>query len=180
MNINHDAPVTVRRQIEVFSPPEMVWEWLSRVELWQEWHPEISGSRWLEGRGRNGLFKWRLRKVVGMTCRMESWQEMREVGFVANAWSSTVRQVFRMDGDFRRTRVTAEASVEGPGYGLGLLRSAVQSQLERTNELWLGALKTNIESERVRARVGEVTSPAGLPKRGVQAKGRQSQRFRRR
>ena len=164
MEVNRRAPLVVRKEIEIFAPPEMIWEWLSRVDLWQDWHPEISSSRWLAGRGVHGTFKWRLRKVLGVTCQMESWNELSELGWVAQVWSSTLRQVFRISGDFRRTRIVAEASIEGPGYGFAPLRSAVQTQLERTSELWLAALKTKLESEKVRTSIGS-TAASGLPKR---------------
>ncbi len=159
MDVNRNAPLVVRREIEIFAPPEMIWEWLSRVELWQDWHPEISRSHWAAGQGPNGVLKWRLRKVIGVTAQVESWHEQNEIGWVGHAWSTTVRQVFRIRGDFRKTRIVTEASVEGPGFGFPPLRAVVQSQLERTSELWLGALKTKLESEKTRVRIGGTTPP---------------------
>ncbi|MSQ07929.1 MAG: SRPBCC family protein [Dehalococcoidia bacterium] len=152
MEINHNAPVRVRGEIELFAPPEMVWDWLSRVDLWQDWHPEITNSRWLNRPGMNAEFKWRLRAVLDITSRIESWEERRELGFSGQVWSTTLRHVFRLDGDFRRTRVLSEASVEGSGCGFAPLRALISGQVARTNDLWLGALKTRLESEKFKGR----------------------------
>ena len=159
MDVNRSAPLFVGREIDIFAPPEMVWDWLSRVELWPDWHPDISNSRWLDAPGINAAFKWRLRKVVSITARVETWDECREFGWTGNVWSSTLRQVFWIDGDFRRTRIAAEGSLEGPGCGFSPLRAVAGGQLARTNELWLGALKTRLESEKLRGRPMD----AGVP-----------------
>lgn len=163
MEVNPGAPVIVRGEIEIFAPPEMIWDWLSRVDLWKDWHPEITNSRWLARPGINAQFKWRLRSVLGITARIESWEEQRELGFIGQSWSTTLRQVFRMNGDFRRTHIRAEASVEGPGYGFAPLRAVIGGQLARTNELWLGALKTKLESEKFKGQGRSTNEADELP-----------------
>ncbi len=156
MEVNLSAPLIVRGEIEIFAPPEMIWDWLSRVDLWKDWHPEITNSRWLARPGIDAQFKLRLRSVLGITARIESWDEQRELGFIGQTWSTTLRQVFRMNGDFRRTYILSEASVEGPAYGFAPLRAVIGGQLDRMNGLWLGALKTRLESDKFR---GQVRSP---------------------
>lgn len=150
MEDSRSAPLFVRREIDIFAPPEMIWDWLSRVELWPDWQPDISYARWLDAPGIDAAFKLRLCKVVGITARVKKWDECKEFGWAGNFWSSTLQQVFRLDGDFRRTRIVAEGSLEGSGYGITPLRAIAGGQLARSNEMWLGALKTRLESEKVR------------------------------
>ena len=150
MEVNYHAPLLVRRSLDVFAPPQMVWDWISRVELWQHWHPEIGGSKWLGPPGANGAFKLRLRKVVGIVGRVETWEEQKRIGWVADFWWTTWRQVFEIEGDFRSTTVLAEGSLQGKMYSVAAVRTLGLGQLARTNELWLGALKTQLESEKFR------------------------------
>jgi hypothetical protein len=166
MDVNMDAPLVVRRQIEVFAPPEMVWDWLSRVDLWQDWHPEVSSSKWLGQPGLNGPFKWRLRKVIGITAKVDSWDELRELGWTGRIWSTKITQVFRIEGDFRRTVIVSEAAMEGAACRFAPVRALALGQLERTNELWLGVLKTKLESEKFKGSAsGGDRTPAKAPAR---------------
>lgn len=145
MEINENAPVVLRHRIEIFAPPEKVWDRLSRVELWDEWRHDLSGSRHVRGTGEGSVFRWRHRKIFGTTATFESWKTLRELGWVSEPCGSRFTQVLRLSGDFRKTVVTAEASMEGRMVGNPFLRSLFESQINRTNEIWLGALKTRLE-----------------------------------
>ena len=151
MEVNYHAPLVLRRELEVFAPPQMVWDWVSRVDLWKDWHGDISQSVWTGTPGPHGEFRLRIRKVLGVAAKVESWYEPRELGWVGYSWSTTWRQVIRLDGDFRRTLVRIEGSVEGRVYDYAPVRSVVSGQLVRLNEMWLGSLKTQLESEKFRA-----------------------------
>lgn len=145
MEINEDAPVVLRHRIEIFAPPEKVWDRLSRVELWDEWRHDVSGSRHVSGEGEGSVFRWRHRKIFRMTAKFRSWKSLRELGWTSHPFGSTFKQVVRISGDFRKTTVTAEASMEGRMVSNSILRSLFESQINRTNEIWLGALKTRLE-----------------------------------
>jgi hypothetical protein len=165
LRVNEQAPIYVRREITVFAPPEKVWDWLSRVDLWQDWHPEIAASYWIgagdygeesrrgwqggdgggrgEHGGRHARFKWR-QGPVRVTSLIESWDVSREIGWVGHAYSAVVRHVFRMDGDFRRTHIVSEHSIEGPPASL--MKPLIRGLAVRTTETWLAVLKTRLES----------------------------------
>jgi hypothetical protein len=155
LRVNERAPIYVRREITVFAPPEKVWDWLSRVDLWQDWHPEIAASYWLEDGGygeqsrrggqggQHARFKWR-QGPVRVTSLIESWDVSKEIGWVGHAYSAIVRHVFRMDGDFRRTHIVSEQSIEGPPASL--MKPLMRGLAVRTSETWLAVLKTRLES----------------------------------
>ena len=125
----------------------MVWDWISRVDLWSDWHPEIDASRWVSNEGQ-GIFSIRVRKVLSLTSRIETLRVEREFGWESDLWFSTTRHVFRIDGDYRRTMITCETWAEGPlarwaGFG-GVFRN----ELNWVIETGLGVLKTRLESEK--------------------------------
>lgn len=143
MYVNPAAPIFVKREITVFAPPEKVWDWLSRVDLWGDWHPEIASAYWLSGEGPHGRFRWR-QGPVRVTSSIESWAERREIGWSGRAYSALVRHVFHLDGDFRRTHIVSEQSIEG--FPASLMGPIIRRLAERSSETWLAALKTRLES----------------------------------
>ncbi len=147
-NMDFDAPVRARHEIEVFAPPEMVWDWLSRVELWADWHPEIVASAWLGESGLRGSFKYRVRKVLPFRCRVEVWRESREIAWASGNWFWKTRHAFHIRGDFRRTTIISEAWADGPVPSNRLSRGMFLDELNRVVETGLGALKTRLEREK--------------------------------
>lgn len=144
MEIDRDAPIVLRHEIEVFAPPEKVWERLSRIELWKEWHPDISDAHWVEGPASADSFKWRA-KFFAVTCHLESWSEPREIGWSGRSWFTRGCHVFRLSGDYRSTRVVSEASLSGAVART--LKPVIAGVLDRFGQTWLAALKTRIEAE---------------------------------
>lgn len=146
MLIDQRAPVVAHHEIEIFAPPDKVWDWLSRVDMWSSWRQDVSSSHWVEGHGRNGTFKWRVRNIMGFTARVEVWDEQRAMGWRAEVYGSEMVQVLRISGDFKRSVVTSDLSATGGLCRMRLTRAFVRSQLNRTNEIWLGSLKTKLEA----------------------------------
>ena len=142
MSINLQAPIVIRREIDIFAPPDLVWDWISRVDLWSDWHPEVSSSHWVGDPGPNGRFKWR-KSLLGVPSIVTRWREAREFAWSGTAWGITSHQVFLLDGDFKSTRIICEQSIEG--FGARMLTPLARRFAERWSEMWLGALKTRIE-----------------------------------
>jgi len=159
MNATAANPLYLKHEVEIFAPPQIVWTWLSRIELWADWHPDISGTRWLEDRGANATFKWRIKKLLGLPARIDSWRERREIAFTAKAWLTTARHRFRIDGDFRRTRVVCEAFAEGGAASSLLLQPLLERQMDRVNQTWLGVLKARLEAEQPGPNSGRGAGP---------------------
>ena len=104
-------------------------------------------SKWVSNEGQ-GVFSIRVRKVLSVTSRIETFRVEREFGWESVLWFSTTRHVFRIDGDYRRTTITCETWAEGPlahwaGFGGVLL-----NEVNRVIETGLGVLKTRLESEK--------------------------------
>ena len=148
------AAFKTHHEIEVFAPPQTVWDWISRVDLWSDWHPEIDGSKWESDDG-HGVFSLRVRKVLSLTSRIETSRVEREFSWESKVWFSTTRHVFRIDGDFRKTTITCETSAGGPLASWAGLNSVFRNEVNWLIETGLGALKTRLEI----AKSDDTTSP---------------------
>jgi hypothetical protein len=152
MQFQIEPPVLVRREIDIFSPPELIWEWVHRVDLWAEWHPYVSSS-WLIDDGQIGArFKWR-RKLIGVQSEITAMRPGKEFGWRGWAWGLELQQSFWMDGDFRSTRLVTEQRVDG--RGASLLAPLVERYAAGWAEVWLAVLKTRIESQHERGRANK-------------------------
>lgn len=146
--IHDTAPIVVRREIDIFAPPEMVWEWLTRVELWADWNPEITSAWWIDPPGLRGRFKWR-KNLLGVESVVSEWKPPREFAWDGHAWLTDTRQIFRIDGDFRSTKLVSEQSVEGPTTQIA--RELLGRRTATWGEIWLGVLKAKLESHHERS-----------------------------
>lgn len=140
--------IVIRREIEIFAPPDVVWEWISRVDLWADWHPEISSSWWVTQPGLGARFKWR-RNLLGVDAAVVSWYESGEFAWEGRSWLTEIRQTFRIRGDYRSTLLSTEFMASGSI--VRILRLLLVGRIATWNEIWLGVLKTRLESAHERS-----------------------------
>ena len=143
----------------------MVWDWISRVDLWSDWHPEIDASNWVSDEGQ-GVFSIRVRKVLSLTCRIETMRVEREFGWESVLWFSTTKHALRIDGDYRRTTITCETWAEGPLARWTVFNGLLLNEVNRVIETGLGVLKTRLESEK-RGESSSSGPPNSRPRRPV-------------
>ncbi|MDA0676379.1 MAG: SRPBCC family protein [Chloroflexi bacterium] len=143
---NPENTFVAQYHIDIFAPPDRVWDWLSRVELWSDWRQDVSSSHWLRSDGQDRRMKWRLRKLLGFTARVVSWQHERGMAWDAVSYGARISHAIRIEGDYRRTSVDLEVAGRGGLLNVYLLRGAFSQQLNRSNEIWLGALKAKLEA----------------------------------
>ncbi len=132
--------------IKIFAPPELVWDWLSRVDLWTSWRQDVSCAYWVRGEGQNGTLKWRLRKFLGFTADVVVWRHEREMRWDAVSYGTRVSYALTIDGDLKGTQVRLEVTGQGGLLRNFATRALFAHQLNRSNEIWLGALKTKLEA----------------------------------
>ncbi len=143
----------------------MVWDWISRVDLWSDWHPEIDDSKWVSDEDQ-GVFSLRMRKVLSLTSRIQTQRSEREFAWESAIWFSTTRHAFRIDGDYRRTTITCETWTEGPLAKWAGVSGMFQNEVNRVIETGLGVLKTRLESEK-RGESSKPGPPRNKPRRPV-------------
>lgn len=147
MEINRNAPIVLRHEIDIFAPPEKVWAWIAQVEFWSEWHPEIGTAYWTDDEplDRRG-FKFTV-KMFRFKARLQVYDEPYEIGWTASHMFSSHRQIFRLRGDYRQTVLTSEASYEG--RVAEMMSKRLREPLDQFSKTWLAAVKTHIETEGV-------------------------------
>ena len=143
------APVEIRREIEIFCPPEVVWEWIQRVDLWADWNSEISSAWLIDDEGVGARFKWR-RKLLGVRSRVTASRPGREWSWAGTYRKIEISQSFYIDGDFRSTKLSTVATFAGPPARL--FAPLLRWYGSRWCEIWLGTLKTRLESQHERGR----------------------------
>lgn len=143
---NHDAAFNARYKIDVFAPPDLVWDWLTRVDLWANWRQDVTSSYWVSGKGERGTLKWRLSKLLGFTATVDVWREEQEMRWGAVCYRTHIEHVLRIDGDHKRTIIELEVIGDGGVLRLYPFSILFKRRVNRSNEIWLGALKTKLEA----------------------------------
>lgn len=156
----------IRREIEIFAPPEVIWEWIRRVDLWSDWNSEISSSWLIDDEAVGARFKWR-RKLLGVRCKITSSRSGREWSWTGSYRMIGVTQSFYLDGNFRSTKLSTVVAFKG--LPARLLAPLLRWYGSRWCEIWLGTLKTRLESQHERNRSGKDGSGGGRVSPGVQA-----------
>ncbi len=147
MMLNIDRPsFTASYDIEIFAPPDKVWDWLSRVDMWSSWRHDVSNAHWVADPGERGIFKWRLRKMIGFTAKVIEWRRERGIRWQATSYGANLLHDLKIDGDIRKTHVSLEISGSGGPLRFLLTRALFLRQLDRSNQVFLGALKTKLEA----------------------------------
>jgi hypothetical protein len=149
VTINRNAPIVVERKIEIFSPPEVIWQWIRRVDLWVDWHPEVSSSWLIDDEAVGARFKWR-KKLLGVRCEIVEIVSARRWAWRGTSWGLKAQQEFRLDGNFRSTLLSSTMILEGPTARA--LKPLIRKAATHWTEVWLGVLKTRIESQHERGR----------------------------
>lgn len=142
---NSKAQFTANYKIDIFAPPDKVWDWLSRVDMWASWRQDVSSASWVSGEGRDGTLKWRIRRVLGFKATVAVWNREREMRWDAVSYGTTLSHALRIDGNYRRTLITLDIAGRGGLLRFFLTRSLFLHNVNRSNEIWLGALKTKLE-----------------------------------
>lgn len=137
---------SVEYEIKIFAPPDKVWDWLSRVDLWTSWRQDVSCAYWVKGNGKNGTLKWRLRRMIGFTADVAAWERERKMRWEANSYGTRVIYDLKIDGNIRGTVVKLDVTGHGGLLRFFATRSIFSHQVNRSNEIWLGSLKTKLEA----------------------------------
>jgi uncharacterized protein YndB with AHSA1/START domain len=142
------ASVFVRNEIVIAAPPEVVWAWLLRAELWPEWYANSADIHFLSHAGPDprdrARFRWKTfgvritSKVLEFEpCRRLAW-DAHGIGVDAyHAWLLTPLT----EGN---THVVTEESQNGWLARLGKL--LMPNRMSTQHQVWLEGLAAKAES----------------------------------
>jgi len=112
MNIDKNAPLQARKEIEIDAPFEKVWAVLTGIDRWPEWQPDVSSVA-LEGDLAVGsVFRWKA-KGMNITSLLQVLEPKRRVGWTGRSLGMNAIHVWVLDPRGEGTRVVTEESLSG-------------------------------------------------------------------
>jgi uncharacterized protein YndB with AHSA1/START domain len=112
MQIDQNAPLNAKKDIEIAAPIEQVWSLLTDIAAWPTWQPDITHAR-LEGNLSAGAtFLWKA-KGLNITSTIQELEPKMKVGWTGKSigMSAIHRWTFEPQGSY--THVTTEESLSG-------------------------------------------------------------------
>lgn len=126
--------VHARTVLDVPAPPEVVWRWLVRAELWQQWYPHFRDID-IEGGGQDlaagSRFRW---KAFGirLESRVEEFVPPERIAWTARALGVDAYHAWLIENASPGCRVVTEENQNGlvarlnaalrPGFMTGMQR----------------------------------------------------------
>jgi uncharacterized protein YndB with AHSA1/START domain len=112
VEIDHQAPLVARREIEIEAPQESVWKLLTDVEGWPSWNNDVESVS-LEGALAPGsTFRWKAGPGT-IVSTFEVVDPPREVGWSGKTFGVKALHVYRFEPTDTGTRVATEESWSG-------------------------------------------------------------------
>jgi uncharacterized protein YndB with AHSA1/START domain len=142
-----NSPVHVRNELAIASPPETVWAWLIRVQLWPTWYPNSAKIKFLSGNppdlGLGTQFRW---KTFGVTSESKV---LEFVPYERLAWDAHSTGLDAYHAWFiQKTEKGCNVVTEEVEHGwLARLAKALRpNNLERKHQIWLEGLRDKAKS----------------------------------
>jgi len=162
MDIDSEAPVIARAQVQIAADPETVWDVLSDFEQWPSWNSDVR-SMSLRGPLEPGsTFEWKAGPGK-IRSRLGEVDHPHKIAWTGVTLSIKAVDVFRIEARDSGTVVTEEESWSG--LMARLFRSPLQRTLQKSIEQGLQSLKAAAET-RALAAVGQrddvVTPPVDV------------------
>jgi uncharacterized protein YndB with AHSA1/START domain len=146
MEINDQAPVRARREVEIGATADVVWDVLTDVDAWPRWNAEVKSATVAGAVAPGAEFRWKAGPGT-IQSRIERTERPRLLAWTGRTFGMSAIHVWRLEPGDGGTRVTTEESMEG--LPARVLRGMVQKNLDRSLDAWLRGLKA--ESERLRS-----------------------------
>jgi|HubBroStandDraft_4_1064222.scaffolds.fasta_scaffold252588_1 uncharacterized protein YndB with AHSA1/START domain len=167
-----NTAVFVSNQLEMNAPPEAVWEWLLRADLWPQWYPNSKNLTYLEpSEGPLQLgstFRW---TTFGTTIvsRVEEFVPSERIAWNAKATGVDAYHAWLIERTEKGCRVLTEETQNGWLARLGSL--LMPARMGKYHQIWLERLA----QQAAKGLPAEVSTRAdeGNFRRSLQVKGNQ-------
>ena len=142
-----NSPVHVRNELAISSPPETVWAWLIRAQLWPTWYPNSANIMFLSGKPPDLYFGTQFRwKTFGIT--IES-KVLEFVPYERLAWDAhgiglDAYHAWLIQKNDQGCNVVTEESQQGWVAKLG--KTLRPNNMEQKHQVWLEELRDKAKS----------------------------------
>lgn len=142
MNVDENAPVFARSEIQVEAAPEIVWGLMADIEGWPVWNPDVKSAS-LRGEVTEGTeFRWKAGPGT-ITSTLRRVDPPRLMAWTGKTLGIRAIHVWRLEPRDGKTLVRTEESWEG--LLSRVLRGAFQRTLEKALTSGLQSLKREAE-----------------------------------
>jgi Polyketide cyclase / dehydrase and lipid transport len=137
-----NTAVFVGNRLEMNVPPERVWEWLIRADLWPEWYANSKNVTYLEpskGPLRLGTtFRWTTFGVT-IVSRVEEFALGERIAWNARGTGVDAYHAWLIEKTEKGCRVLTEETQNGWAARLGKL--FMPSRMQKYHQIWLEGLE---------------------------------------
>ena len=136
------CPIHVHNDLEIPAPPETVWAWLIRAQLWPTWYPNAANVRFLSGQppdlALGTRFQW---KTFGVTIRSTVLEFVPPEGLAWDAHGSGLESYHPWL--IQKTEKGCHVTTEEVEHGslARLARALSPKRIEQQHQIWLEGLR---------------------------------------
>ena len=112
MNIDQQAPLRARKEININAPVEKVWATLIDINHWSDWQPTVASAE-LEGNLATGAtFKW---KAMGLNIAsmIQELEPQKAIAWAGKSLGMNAVHMWNFEPVDHHTRVTTTESLSG-------------------------------------------------------------------
>jgi hypothetical protein len=141
------APVHVRNELDMNAPPDVVWAWLIRAQLWPTWYANSARVVFLDGPGPDLMphtrFRWRT-FGIGLESKVREFVPAERIAWDARALGVDAYHAWVISPMSRGSHVLTEETQYGWLARLGDF--LMPWRMHRYHQLWLEQLRDRAAS----------------------------------
>lgn len=142
MQIDQDAPVTARGEIDVAATRELIWDLLTTMDGWAGWNPSVKTAS-QPAIEEGAVFRWKVGSAL-LTSTLGQLDPPRLLSWTGTTKGIRAVHVWRLESDGRQTLARTEESWSG--VLPRLLPAVLRRSLQKTLDSWLRYLKIEAEA----------------------------------
>jgi uncharacterized protein YndB with AHSA1/START domain len=150
MDVNRNAPVLSKGEVEIAADPETVWKVLSTPDHWPDWNPDIKSVSIEGGVAKGTKFRWKAGpwRIVSV---IQNVKRARLLAWTGRMMGIKAVHTWHLEPRGSGTVVVNEESWQGPIARL--FRRSLQKALDKATVSGLDQLKAEAERRAAKPRV---------------------------
>jgi len=143
VEINSNAVLKTKREIEIHAPIEIVWKVHTDINKWSDWHPDIKHSCIVENPSVGTVFDW-TSDGYKLKSQIQMFDENRVIGWIGSGFGASAIHIWEFSSlENGNTLVLTKESMDG--WLVKLFKGMMNNKLNKSLENWLNALKKQSE-----------------------------------
>jgi uncharacterized protein YndB with AHSA1/START domain len=142
VEVDRNAPLVWRAEIDVAAPPEAVWELVAGIERWPSWNPDVKSAALEGGLAPGSTFRWKAGPGT-IVSTLRHVDPPQEIAWTGKTMGIAAVHVYRLEPRDGGTHVVSEES--WAGLPVRLLPGRMAKTLQTGLEAGLSHLKSAAE-----------------------------------